>query len=199
MQFAYVRASKRHSIAAQQAVLAKAGFTDWSDSGPGYIDEKPKRGDAGWDWRENVIKACRQGARDEVWVAWATVWGSSLKDALDALQRLTERGAVLVVAETEERFFWHPDAAMAISLAQRIARENARLATDAARDKRRENTRKKKRQQAEKRAAAKALWLDPSLTSADVVKRTGYSRAGLNRMFGPRGTKRFSGGRKETS
>lgn len=195
MQMAYLRASKRHSIARQKAVLAKAGFTDWADDGPSYIDEKPKRGDAAWEWRDRVIQACRPGARDEVWVAMATVWGSSVQDALGALQQLAERGGVLVIAETEERYYWHPDAALALSLAQRIARENARLNTDAAREKRRENTRNSKRRDVEKRRAAKAAWLDPTLTSEDVVKQTGYSRAMLNRMFGARGTKRFVGGK----
>ncbi len=200
MQRAYVRGSKCHSVAAQKAALKKAGFTDWSEEGGGYIDEKPKRGEATWYWREKVILACRPGHRDEVWVAGASVWGASLADALGALERLTSRGGVLVIAGSEERFYWHPDAALGLALAQRMARENAQLNTAAAREKRRENTRKKKRRLAEKMAEIKSRWLnEPDTTSEQIAKETGYTRAYLNRKFGARGTERFVGGRKETS
>lgn len=197
MRKAYVRESKLHPMVEQEAILREAGFTDWSSDAPVYIDAKPKRGDAGWEWRRYAIRSCRPGCDDEIWVAWAGVWASSTSDALEALRDLTERGAVLVVASTDQRYSFHPDAAAGLELAAAITREHARLASRKASEARRIKNEAERKAEAQKWRDAWKLWLNnEDMTAEQIAKQMGVSRSFLIRKFGPRGTPRF--GKKRT-
>jgi hypothetical protein len=195
MKKAYLRESKTYPLDAQSRELERVGFLDWSGDGPMYIDTRPKRGAAAWSWRAEVIRSCRPGAGDEVWVAFAGVWAGSSAFALEGLKGLTERGAALVVAETGARYHWHPDALSAMELAHAIEAENKRLITSKATAASVVVARRVRRANAARWGEATHLWLhDHTLTGAEVASQTGFSRALLHRELGPRGTARF--GRK---
>lgn len=179
----------------QEIALRAAGFTDWTEAGPVYVDEEPKRRAAG-EWRARAIAACRQGAGDEVWVAAPGVWASTPADALAALQALTERGATLHIASTGRSYRFHPDAAEAMALAQEIGAANQGAAAAAARA----SAAKRRAERAEDDAdiwkEAERLWADPAMTVVKTAAETGIPLRTLYRRFGPKGTEPFVGGRK---
>jgi hypothetical protein len=200
MRKAYLRESKLYPLDVQRRGLEHAGFMDWGDMAPVYVDAKPKRADAGWSWREEVIRSCRPGEGDEVWIAFAGVWAGSAAAALDALKALAERGAALVVAETGARYQWHPDAVSAIELAHAIEAENKRKITRKATLASMVTAERKRRAKAARWKEAKEMWLhDKTLTGDEVASRTGFSRSLLHRSLGARGTPRFVKPKKEST
>ena len=188
-----------HSIEAQRRELERVGFTDWSENAPVYTDEKPKRGEAGWYWRDKIIRACRREEDDEVWVAWPSVWADSAREALEGLRQLAERGAVLCIASTGERHHYHPEAVSGLELAYQMERDAKRRITAKATAASVVAADRKKRARAARWKEAKELWLkDTTLTGEQVAAKTGFSRSLLNRELGPRGTPRFGKPRKDT-
>lgn len=190
-KFGYIRPTKMHPEPEQRAALAHIAPEDLC------VDEKPKRGEPTWYWFDKVVGFCRPGSFDEVHISHESVLGASVDEALDRLRRLTERNTVLVVASGGQRYSYHPAAASAVELAQRIAAE-ARQAVA----KRAASAWSKKAAQERKAKAAhwnetKRRWYKEHETPGAVVAREqGFSRAYLNKMLGPRGSAPF--GRKES-
>lgn len=193
MKICYLRASQMHSIDAQRRELERVGFNDLSDdANAAYIDAKPKRGEAGWWWRAQAIHACRQGEDDELWVAWPSVWADNAREALDGLRQLTERGAILCIATTGERFSYHADAASGLELAYKMEQDAKRRITSRATAASVVAAGRRRAARAKKWAEAKRMWLhEPGMTGKQVAEATGFSRAYLNLKLGPRGTPRF--------
>lgn len=185
MKLAYIRPTKLHSETAQRAALAGSSIDEW------YVDEKPSRGEAGWYWREKVIRACRQGEGDEIHVSHASVIADNVRTALEKLAEITERGAVLVVASTGKRYTWHPDAALGMELALEMEREARRLVAKIGGDAAAKAAAERRERNAEKARQTKRMWLDKSIPTPEVEAFAKASRNALYKRFGPRGTPRF--------
>jgi DNA invertase Pin-like site-specific DNA recombinase len=198
VKLAYVRMSKVTPREPQEVVLRAAGFTDWSDTGPVYVDEEPKRRAAGEgrEWRARAIAACRQNGGDEVWVATLGVWASTVADALSALEALTARGATLCVASTSRRYSFHPDAADALALAAEIGAANQGVAAAAARASAAKRRAERTEDDADLWKKAERLWADPAVTVVKAAAETGIPLRTLYRHLGRKGTEPFVGGRK---
>jgi hypothetical protein len=195
VKLAYLRISRTTPREPQEAALRTVGFTDFSEAGPSYMDEQPKRKGAPEtrEWRMRAIRACRQGEGDEVWVASPGVWASTPADAMAALEALTARGATLCIVSTGRRYRWHPDAAEVLSLAQEIGAENQRTATAAARASAAKRRAERTEDDADAWKQAKALWADYSVPVVAVAERTGLALRTLYRRFGARGNEPFTG------
>ena len=196
IRVAYIRPSKAHPEAEQRAALATVDLTDPTML---YVEEMPRRKKAAAetrDERDRAIHACRPVSQDELWIASPGVWGTVQADALAALQRLTERGAVLCIVSTGTRHRWHPDAASAIEFARLVAAENQNAATASARKAAAIRRERDAEEQEEALKEAKRLWTDKAVTVAQVVERTGLAQRTLYRKLGPKGTEPFTGGPK---
>jgi hypothetical protein len=191
MKLAYLRPTKLHPEAEQRAALAGNSIDEW------YVDEKPKRGEPGWYFRDKLIFACRKGAKDEIHVSHASIIADSVTGALEKLAEITARGAVLVIASTGKRYRWHPDAALGMELALEMEREARRLVAKIGGDKFAANQAERRERRMKKHIAARDLWLDKTVPTDEVVKRTGMTRDALYNQFGARGLPRFVGVKKE--
>lgn len=189
-KFGYIRPTKMHPEAEQRAALAHIAPEDLA------VDEKPKRGEPPWYWFDKVVGFCRLGAFDEVHISHESVLGASIDDALDRLRRLTERNAVLVVASSGQRYSFHPAAASAVELAQRITAEARQAVAKKAATAWQKKAAKEREAKAAHWAETERRWYKEHETPGAVIAREqGYSRAYLGKMLGPRGSPRF--GRKE--
>jgi hypothetical protein len=184
MKLAYLRPTKLHPEGEQRLVLGDVP-DEW------YVDEKPKRGPQVWFWRDKMIRACRQGAGDEIHVSHASVIADSVTGALEKLAEITERGAVLVIASTGERYSWHPDAALGLKLALEMEREARRLVAKIGGDAHAKAAAERRARAAKRSAEIKAMWLDKTVATPDVERFAKASRNALYKRFGPRGTPRF--------
>lgn len=198
MKLFYLRISRTTPREPQEAALRPLGCTDFSDAGPAYIDEQPKRKGApeAREWRGRVIHACRQGEGDVVHVASPGVWASTVADALAALEALTARGGALYIASTGRTYRYHPDAAEALALAQEIGAENQRAATAAARASAARRRAERTEDSAEQWKEAERLWRDKAVTVTAASERSGIPVRTLYRKLGPKGTEPFVGGRR---
>lgn len=193
MKFSYIRPTKMLRESAQRKALEPFGPFDEE-----YLDERPKRGAAGWFWLGKLALACRTGSGDVIHISHASVLGATAEEALRKLSELADREAVLVVAATGERYTFHPDAASGLAFAAEVEREARaaiqRKAVDAWKLKA-DDIRRAKMAHWTK---TKNRWLKELDTSgAKIAAEQGYSRAYLNAKLGPRGTRKFVGGKKE--
>jgi hypothetical protein len=190
------------SLESQQASARAAGFTALDpDVDRAYLDKPRRRKADGPDFtqRDLAIRACRPG--DELWVAAVRVLGGTTLDCLDALRLITERGAVLRIAETGEAFTWAPGAESALALAQRAeaeTRANRTTRATAGAISRHERARA-----AEKRAWDRALvmWKDLRFTVAQITAETKIRPRTLYNAvergdFPPRNAQPFTSGPK---
>ena len=188
-KFSYIRPTKLHPEREQREALA--GLAPNEE----FVDEKPSRGEPGWYWWDKLVRACRPGCADEVHVSHASVIADSVPIALKRLGDLAAREAVLVIASTERRYSWHPDAAHALELALEMEREARRLVAKLGGDAFARRMAAKRKSEAAKLREAKRMWLDPTVLTEDVIAFAGMSRNALYKRFGMRGTPRF--GRQE--
>ena len=184
-KFSYIRPTKLHPEAEQTEVLVGERFDEE------FVDETPKRGEPAWFWREQVIRACRHGSGDEIWVSHASVIADSASQALDKLSEITARGAVLVVASTGKRYKWHQDAALAMELAREMEREARREVARKGGEAFARNAAARRKRKEVKMQVAEDLWRNKVLSTEDVMAKTGLTRHALYKRFGPRGTPRF--------
>lgn len=194
MRRGYIRLSKAGpSLEDQQKALVSAGIDDFSDYGPVYVDEVPKRRNAPTlPQRYEAIRSLEAG--DELVVSNASRLGTSAGDVLDAMRAIADRRAALYDAETGETVVWHPDATKVIEFARRAEGENRKEI--AAKMRRSREASGKIGGAPEKLSGAalkeaKRLWADATLSSAQVAEQIGVNVRTLYRRLGDRGGKQF--------
>lgn len=185
----------------QEALLRRAGLTDFSPYGEVYKDEMPERKKAGEGKvrlrrREAALRALREG--DELVVSHEGVLGVDIDDIMFGLAEMAERGAVLHVASGGRTIRFHPAAAEGLDAVnagrkQQRAWSMAHARLSSTRHHRGGGDGPNKKKLAEMEAA----WRDPKKTGSQVAAEFGYSLATFHRYFGGRGTPIFGGkGRK---
>lgn len=194
MRRGYIRLSKAGpSLEDQQKALANAGIDDFSEYGPVYVDEVPKRRNAPTlPQRFQAIRSLEAG--DELVVSSASRLGTSAGDVLDAMRAIAERRAALYDAETGETVVWHPDATKVIEFARRAEGENRKEIAAKMRHSREASGKIGGAPEKLSGAAlkeAKRLWADATLSSAQVAEQIGVNVRTLYRRLGDRGGKQF--------
>ena len=193
----YIRLSKAApSLKEQQAALRSVGLTDFSDEGPVFVDEPPRRrpkpGEDPLAQRRMAIVSIGPG--DELVIASAARLGTSPSDVLAALVEIARRGGAVYDVEAGKPIRWHPDALDAIEFVQRAETGQRREVTT--------KMRAKKvaigalggapvKLEGEALAEAKRLWADPAFSAAQVAEKAGVTERTLYRRLGERGTPRF--------
>lgn len=194
MRRGYIRLSKAGpSLQDQQKALASAGIDDFSEFGPVYVDDIPKRRNAPTlPQRFEAIRSLEAG--DELVVSSASRLGTSAGDVLDALRAIADRRAALYDAEIGETIVWHPDAAKLIAFAHRAESENRKEIAAKMRHSREASGKVGGAPEKLSGTAlneARRLWADTTLSSAEVAERIGVNVRTLYRRLGDRGGKQF--------
>jgi DNA invertase Pin-like site-specific DNA recombinase len=194
MRRGYIRLSKAGpSLEGQQKALESAGIDDFSEYGPVYVDGVPKRrNQPTLPQRFEAIRSLEPG--DQLVVASASRLGTSAGDVLDAMKAISSRKATLFDAKSCETIVWHPDATKVIEYARRAESENRQEIADKMRRARVASGKTggaPERITAKALAAARKLWADDALSSAEVARQTGINVRTLYRRLGDRGGKKF--------
>lgn len=195
MRRGYIRLSKAGpSLSEQQELLRGAGVDVEDASGPVYVDQAE---DKARSQRGSAIRSLREG--DELVIATASRLATTKLEALAVLEQIGRRGAALLIADSEQRVTWQPEAESAIAFAV-AAEEEARHEVAAAMRRRKAEVGARSgpvpKLTGKKAERAKLIWLDSTISGAEAAAKIGISVPTLHRMFGPRGTPRF--GRKAT-
>src|SRR5208282_881077 len=197
MDLAYIRETAgMPSRKAQEAKLREAGIEDFGDEAPVWIDKAMKRRpqppkDA-WPELTEALRALREG--DRLVIACAAIIGGSAGQVLPVLQEIGRRGAKLYDAEEMALIAWHPDAFEVLSFAQRSESQTRLLVMKKAREAKVAAGAtggapiKLKGKTLE---AARARWLDLTLSAREASDATGVSESTMRRLFGPKGTPVF--------
>lgn len=185
----YIRLTKTGlSLEQQQELLRGAGITDFSETGPVYVDRIPKgkRIKEQSPQRKLAIRSLEKS--DVLVVANAGCLGSSAADILAAMEEVGKKSALICDAEADELIEFHPALVKSIAFVKRA--ETAQKQGYAA------NMRIHREASGkplgappvakDKLDVARKLWLDPKKTSADVARETGISVATLWRRLGRR-------------
>lgn len=194
MKRGYIRLSKAGpTLDAQKVALEKAGIEDFSEYGPVYVDEIPKRRNAPTlPRRHEAIRSLEAG--DILVVSSASRLGTSAGDVLDAMQAISGRRAALYEVETEQTIVWHPDATKVIEFARRAEGENRKEIAAKMRQSREATGKIGGAPEKLSGAAlidAKRLWAETTLSSAQVAEKIGVNVRTLYRRLGDRGGKKF--------
>jgi hypothetical protein len=198
---AYMRDAKSlPPLDRQRQSLQAAGLTELNPARDrAYLDVPPRRrsADVVLEERARAIHACRAG--DELWIAFPSVLGVSVDDALSVLDQITRRGAVLRVASTGGRYRFHPEAAEALAFAREIGEEARQNRTSKAREA--AVARQVRTRAAERRAwdRAREMWGDLRFTVKQITAETGIKARTLYNAvergdFPPRNAQPFTGG-----
>lgn len=135
--------------------------------------------------RDFLIRSLRPG--DTVVVATASVWGLTLDDCLNALAAISERGAVLYVANTETTYRGSPEAAQALDIARQNETERRKDQLAHARKMARARLNPRKALVGDRLKEAKELWPLAKYSAAEVSEKVGVSARTLYRTLGERG------------
>ncbi len=194
MRRGYIRLSKAGpSLEAQKAALEAAGIEDFSEYGPVYVDEVPKRRNAPTlPQRFEAIRSLEAG--DELVVSNASRLGISVGDVFDAMKAIADRKAALHDAETGETVAWHPDAMKVIEFARRAEGENRKEIAAKMRQSREASGKiggAPEKLSGTALKEAERLWADTTLSSAQVAEKIGVNVRTLYRRLGDRGGKQF--------
>lgn len=194
MRVPYIRLGKGlPDEAAQRAALEAAGLTA-AEMADAYTDPaKPKKGETpAWDYMMGALRT-QGGEPDEVHIARPAVLANSEDEARKRIVRLTEQGAVLVIASSGRRYKVRAGAAQdvadALRLAADVKADERALVMAKARAGLKNMGRKKFTPQQWK--DAHRLWADKAVTAEDAAKRSGIAQRTLYRKLGPKGTEPF--------
>lgn len=192
----YIRLSVTGPTLEQQKdALRRGGIEDFSDHGPVYIDELPKRRAEGKDplpERATLIRSLRPPERDIVVISDEGILGTSMDDTIRAAAMIAERGATIYVVSKAREFHWHPDAAEALDVMREAEHQRALWRAAHARKSATGARRGGTRALSDKdKALCKIDWLDQQYSGLQVSKKWGVSVETLYRWFGPKGTPRF--------
>lgn len=193
----YIRETKGgKSLDSQIEQLKEAGLTDFSETGPVFIDKiKYKTRSPTPDqlkYRKDLLLSLRQN--NVVVVADYSILGLSAEDWLKTVSEIANKEAGLFICDKEEFFEW-PDntSKIAAKLAEGAAEAQAALvnnktakARKALADSNIKAGRKRDPETESKLKAAKSDWFDPSgPSSEEIAKKYGLSsRNTLIRAFG---------------
>ena len=124
------------------------------------------------------------------------VLATTKEDALRFVSAISAQGVPLLDASTGRRYSVRPEAAQdvadALSLAADIEADEAKARMEKARrGKKRGKTGGRPSPSPERIEAARPLWFDHTLATAEVEAQTGIGQWVLRRAFGPRGTPAF--------
>jgi hypothetical protein len=174
----------------QRAALVVAGLTEDELREP-YVDRRSRK--PGQPERDYIVGAAREG--DEIWVSRPAVVATTRDDALAFLAAISDHGAVLCIASNGARYH-APEAAQAavrdgLNLAAAIAADERAAVMERARRGLHGKPAGKPRISADRLEAARAVWFDHAISSADAAERTGIASRTLHRHFGKRGSPAF--------
>lgn len=181
------------SEAAQRAALEAAGLTAEEMAGA-YVDPaKPKKSEQpAWDYMMGALRT-QGGEPDEVYIARPAILANSEEVARARIVRLTEQGAVLVIASSGRRYKVRSgavqDVADALQLSADVKADERALVMAKARAGLKNLGRKTFTPQQWK--DAHRLWADKAVTAEDAAKRSGIGMRTLYRKLGPKGTEPF--------
>lgn len=182
------------SLDAQRDACRALGATA-EELADAYTDRgKPKRGEPAQPERDHIPGAARPG--DVVMVARLAVLATTREDALRFVSAISEHGVPLLDASTGRRYTVRPEAAQdvadALALAADIEADEARARMEKARrGKKSGKTGGRPSPSPERMEAARPLWFDHRLSTAEVEARTGIGQWVMRRAFGARGTPAF--------
>jgi len=202
MDLGYIRETAgMPSRKAQEDKLREAGIEDFGEEAPVWIDRAMKRRPQPpkdpWPELTEALRALREG--DRLVIACAAIIGGSAGQVLPVLQEIGRRGAKLYDAGEKALISWHPDAFEVLSFAQRAESQTRLLVLKKAREAKVAAGAvggapiKIKGKALE---AARARWLDLTLSAKEASEATGVSESTMRRLFGPKGTPVF--GRPKT-
>ncbi len=179
------------SIKAQKIAL---GLDRVADDDPVYIDlnSKRKRATPGEPWPELAlaIRALRKGEDDQLAVAIPAILGGSRGQVLEVMQAVGARQASVFNAAADKAIPWNPEALAVLDFAGEAETFTRAASLRKARKARAESGKpygKPAKLTGNAIEAARAIWMDPSLTRKEAAEKLGFSPAHGYRIFGPAG------------
>ena len=189
MKRGYIRLSRAGPpLEAQQDALRRAGIEDFKRV---FVDViVPGRRGGVLPEREKAILKLLSG--DYLVVANAGRLGTSQADVLATLEKVGQRNAAVLDAETGETIRWHPDVVRVLAFAQRAEGVNrkevaAKMSQQRAATGRLGGAPPKNWKVSEE--AARGLWNDLSRSVESVAEEVGVSVPTLYRRLGQRGAR----------